>query len=152
RIVTTCYDLREKRWRPVDAVLTEIRGVWRGGASPPPVATERRSFDIDCAGCHASQSTPRFDLVRGGMESGGGDESINCETCHGPGAEHVRAWRRLDGLDATGPHGTPTRMPDLARLSPRASTALCARCHGGPPTAADFGPGDAGHYVTTIED
>jgi hypothetical protein len=143
RILPRCLDLRTREWVPVAAVLEEIRGSWSGAPLGAPEAIGARPFDTDCAGCHASQPAPRLDLLGGRMETRAVDVSLNCETCHGAGRAHAEGWERLEA-DA--------RMPRLSGLSPRASVALCARCHGGPPTAGDFGPADAEDYVAVIAD
>lgn len=144
-IVPTCLDLRDRTWRPVPDVLLEISGARRpefaalAPPDPPPLAT--RAFETDCAGCHASQ--PRLDVRDGAVVPRRTDPSINCEACHGPGRAHAASWTRLE---------PPVAMPRLGRLEPRTATAVCARCHGGPPTVGDYGPADAAHYVADLQD
>ena len=144
RIVPTCFDLREKQWRQVAEVLIEIMGGSPKEVPAHHVQLDRRSFELDCSGCHASQAQLRIDPQTGRMDSRWVDLAINCETCHGPGRAHVLAWQGLD-------HWSPG-LPQLEKFGPRAATAVCARCHGGPPAAHDFGPQDAAAYVGDLED
>ena len=139
RILPRAFDLRKKHWRDVREVLDEIRGV---GAKSETSAVDRR-FERDCAGCHASQTRAGVDLSTGRVTVGWTELAINCETCHGPGRAHSDSWQRLE---------PPKEMARLDRLSPRAATAVCARCHGGPQTDGDFGPEDAPHFVGEIID
>ena len=141
RILARCYDHRTGGYLDVQEVLEAIRGstLPESPTGPPPL--DRRSFDLDCSGCHASQARPQ--IVDGKMATHWTDLSINCETCHGPGLEHARAW---EALSAKAP------MVRLEKLDLRASTAVCARCHGGPPTVGDFAPSDASRHIGLLAD
>jgi hypothetical protein len=143
RILEKCFDLRRESWRPVADVLNEIRGTPRATSSAPLASVGDRSFEIECSGCHTSGARLRLDPGTAHMESSWRDAAIDCEACHGPGKAHGDAWAKLDP-------GQP--LAKLETLSPRAATAVCARCHGGPPTAGDWGPADAPHFVTVLED
>jgi hypothetical protein len=150
RINERCWDLTAKDWRGVPEVLAEIAGSGRDDLERPGPATlmplTGRTFETDCAGCHASGAF--LDVGGLDVQSGLGrlraqrqEEAISCEACHGPGLSHAQAWAKAD---ASRP------MVRLEKLTPRESLALCARCHGGPPTVGDFGPADAPHYVAQI--
>ncbi len=142
-IVPECYDLRSKSWRPVRQVLEEIAGPFIASSPARGAPLEQRTFETDCAGCHASMAWYRLDPGTGAMRSGWASLSIDCEACHGPAKAHADAWTRL---------AAPTPLPRLEDLSPRAKTAICARCHGGPPTQGDVTPADAEHFVGVLED
>ncbi|MGQ0613385.1 MAG: tetratricopeptide repeat protein [Planctomycetaceae bacterium] len=143
RILPDCFDLRTGQWVAVDAVLDAIRGDPSGWPPVPHVALAGRSFEIDCSGCHASRAELALDPASGGMRARWDDAAIDCEACHGPGAAHAEAWARRD---------SSVPMPRLEKLSPREQNAICARCHGGPPTAAEFQPSDAGAYIASLDD
>jgi predicted CXXCH cytochrome family protein len=143
RIDARCYDLREKRWRDVEGVLKEIRGTPLPGSPKTPDIGER-SFDLDCAGCHSSQSRLRRDLKTRRLDTRWVDLAINCEACHGAGGEHAKSWSDLGGA------GAP--MVRLQKLSPRRQNAVCARCHGGRQAAGDFGPEDTRGYLAILRD
>ncbi|HTM20547.1 MAG TPA: hypothetical protein VL172_08575, partial [Kofleriaceae bacterium] len=72
-----------------------------------------------CLGCHLGQ-------VHRVVGAGGGrtawiDLSINCESCHGPGREHV-ARRRAGRTDEV--------LRDLAKLGSAEEARVCGACHG----------------------
>ncbi len=143
RIVPRCFDLRTKTWRSVTVVLEDIRGPMPGA---PPITEQgiaRRSFDLDCSGCHASGARLRLDVEHGRLDSSWRALAIDCEACHGPGRAHSEAWARLEP-------GVP--LVRLETLAPRARTGLCARCHGGPEAAGDYTPADASEYVGLLEE
>jgi len=143
RIVPECFDLRDKTFKHVDLVLDAIRGTMAGLPHPPAAPLEERSFDRDCAGCHASQAHTTLDAGTGRMNTRWVSPAIDCESCHGPGAAHAEAWRNLK---------SDRPLARLEKLDPRAATAICARCHGGPPTQGDFGPADAEHFIGLLID
>jgi predicted CXXCH cytochrome family protein len=92
-------------------------------------------FDTQCAGCHLTGMQLRGDAASGfsahavpdvagdyDYDGDGRAEEINvgCESCHGPGSEHVEA--RTRGLAIVSP----------SLLTPERETALCGRCHARP--------------------
>jgi hypothetical protein len=143
RIHPDCFDLRAQEWVPVAPVLDAIRGPWPGAAKTTPEEVAARSFEVRCSGCHSSGSDLKLDLKSGRMDAHIPDFSIDCESCHGAGAAHGKAWR---GLDASKP------LVRLGDLPPRRANAVCARCHGGPPTDGDFHPDDARGYIAILKD
>ena len=104
---------------------------------------EGRRFETDCAGCHSSQPSVTLGGNFGALLSTRVEMSSGCQSCHGPGRAHAEAWARAD---------PSAPLPRLERLPAREAMALCARCHGGPPTVGDFGPADAPHYVAELGD
>ncbi|MHC4958018.1 MAG: ammonia-forming cytochrome c nitrite reductase subunit c552 [Planctomycetota bacterium] len=143
RIHQACFDLREQRWTPVAPVLDAIRGPWPGAAKTQESEVAARSFEVQCSGCHSSGSELKLDLETNRMEAHIPDFAIDCESCHGPGDDHAKAWKNLE---ASKP------MARLKEFTPRRANAVCARCHGGPPTDGDFAPADARDYVAVLKD
>ena len=142
-ILPKAFDLRTRAWRDVHAVLDEIAGVWTGSTPPYVVPAELPTFETDCAGCHASRARHRLDVVTQRMSSRWADAAIDCEACHGPGAAHADGWRKMSAASP---------MPRLDELAATAKAALCARCHGGPPSESDATPEDWSHLVTSLAD
>jgi hypothetical protein len=72
-----------------------------------------------CVSCHLSQAYRRVTAKGGTL--GQVDLSINCEACHGPGAEHIRRRRagRTDDVYA-----------DLSTLGSVEESRVCGGCHG----------------------
>lgn len=133
RIVPVCYDLRDGVWRDVPAVLVEIGGVGEGNLKHPQLDLARRSFDLDCSGCHASGTHLAYDTLRERFATGWRSLAIDCAACHGATPGHGEG-----GLG---------RAAALGSLSPRARTMVCGRCHGGPAVEGDLEPSDAAAFV-----
>lgn len=73
-------------------------------------------WNKSCYGCHVSREEKNFDAGNLRYHTKWGSLGIDCETCHGPGAEHA-------AKPARGNIVNPARL-DAAR-----STMVCAGCH-----------------------
>ncbi len=82
------YDVRRREW--YDTAASAVRHF-------PNVANELihwteppYTFNTACHSCHVSQLTRNYDPVTESYHTTWREPGINCETCHGPSAEHVR--------------------------------------------------------------
>ena len=86
-----------------------------------------------CVSCHLSQWYRRADAA--GVRDAYVDLSVNCEACHGAGAEHIR--RRRAGR-------TDDVYRDLAKLGSVEESRVCGACHGFQLKRYVFPPADDG--------
>jgi tetratricopeptide (TPR) repeat protein len=103
--------------------------------------TERPlTFNTSCFSCHVSQLSKNYDFKSDSYHTTWAEPGINCETCHGPSADHARLFREL-----------PTNQPapgDLKlivtrKLSIEQRNATCAQCHAKmSPVTMNFAPGE----------
>jgi predicted CXXCH cytochrome family protein len=112
--------LEDQRWVPtVDTFLID----------PRTPQYEPGSWNMRCLRCHATAAEPRLQ-ADGSMDSQTGEMGIGCESCHGPGEEHVRAnahpLRRYAIMLAG--QGDPT-IVNPQRLPPQRSSETCGQCH-----------------------
>ena len=77
-----------------------------------------------CQQCHGSQIVTAIDTNARGYSTRYTSLAINCESCHGPGREHIEIAR--SGRIASAPN---IGMRSLATLSKDESTQLCFQCH-----------------------
>ena len=82
-----------------------------------------------CRQCHATGVQPRLGKDR--MDTRVAELGISCESCHGPGEEHVRIYsdpslRYQRHLDSEGRDPT---IVNPARLPPKESSQVCGQCH-----------------------
>ncbi|HEU6453589.1 MAG TPA: tetratricopeptide repeat protein [Gemmatimonadaceae bacterium] len=77
-----------------------------------------------CQQCHGSQIITTIDSASHGYDTRYTTLAINCESCHGPGREHVEIAR--SGRIAS---AADIGMRSLATLSKDESTQLCFQCH-----------------------
>ncbi len=78
----------------------------------------------NCQGCHASQVTVSRAPQSGGFETRMTSLAINCESCHGPGAEHVALARSGAWEEAADP-----MIGQLGMLDEDGSVDVCLQCH-----------------------
>ena len=67
------------------------------------------TFNTSCFSCHVSQLANNYDLQTDTYQTAWAEPGINCETCHGPSAEHMRAVSR------TAPPNSPRRPTQADR-------------------------------------
>jgi tetratricopeptide (TPR) repeat protein len=82
-----------------------------------------------CSSCHVSREQKNFDLERLRYDTKWQNLGVNCESCHGPGSEHVARATQTKALDAKTRVLLRQTIVNLARLDPARSTAVCAQCH-----------------------
>lgn len=72
-----------------------------------------------CLGCHTDKTAGYHGSAHGiAADPRTPRAKLGCESCHGPGAEHVEAG------------GDPTKIVRLAALPPREASDTCLTCHG----------------------
>ncbi|MEJ2541903.1 MAG: tetratricopeptide repeat protein [Gemmatimonadota bacterium] len=92
----------------------------------PPIrvlGTEDRFSN--CQGCHGSQIRVRPASDGNGWSTSWTSLSVNCESCHGPAAEHVERARSGD----FGGDGLDLALESLAVQDKDASLQVCFQCH-----------------------
>lgn len=132
------YDIRTKSWydttgsgvrhfhdRPADEALP-----WRDPAY---------TFNTSCYGCHVSQLATNYDLKSDTYRTVWREPGINCEACHGPGVEHVRACRDAPKDDPP----KDLKIIITKTFTPAQHNDTCAPCHAKmSPITASFKPKD----------
>jgi tetratricopeptide (TPR) repeat protein len=133
------YDVHKKEW--FDTALSGVRH-FPGRQSDEPVNWKEwpYTFNTSCHGCHVSQLSTNYDPKTDAYHTVWAEPGINCETCHGPAEEHIRAAKAA-------PKGQP--LPELEIISAKAMTPeqrnhLCASCHAKAtiPLTASYPPGE----------
>ncbi len=110
------------------------------------------TFNTGCYNCHVSQIDSNYDLETDTYQTTWKEPGINCETCHGPSAEHVRVC-----LEA-GEGNVPDDLKIIitGTFTPEQHNSSCAPCHAkGSPITANYMPGELyyDHFnLATLED
>lgn len=132
------YDVRKKEW--FDMAGSSVRH-FPGGASRPMNWKEwPYTFNTGCYGCHVSQLSTNYDPKTSAYRTTWTEPGINCETCHGPGREHVKACEAAT-------KDQPPKDMKLTRggrsFTHAQQNDTCAVCHAKTvPLTASFKPGD----------
>jgi len=100
QVLPVAYDVRKKEWfLTTDSHLRPFPT----NAPALPWTDPLYTFNTSCHGCHVSQVSVNYDLSTDSYRTTWTEPGINCETCHNPGGEHVRAARET-------PKGERSRM------------------------------------------
>jgi tetratricopeptide (TPR) repeat protein len=149
QVLPVAFDHQRKEW--FDTAGSAVRHFPSHPDEPIHWTEPAYTFNTSCFNCHVSQLTNNYDPATGTYETTWREPGINCETCHGPAGEHVKAARAL-------PKGQP--MKDLKLLSFRSFSndqvnSACGNCHAKMyPLSTSFTPGDQfyDHYgLVTLE-
>lgn len=118
------YDVNKKKW--FDMAASGIRH-FPGERHGEAVSWKESpyTFNTSCYSCHVSQLSTNYDPETDTYNTTWAEPGINCETCHGPSAEHNRIARAA-------PRGQPLAEPGI--ISTRTMTKqqrndLCLSCH-----------------------
>ena len=137
QVLPVAYDVRKKHW--FDTTASMVRHFTDVRDEPLDWKEQPLTFNVSCYNCHVSQFSTNYDAETDTYRTVWAEPGINCETCHGPGSEHVRVCKQA-------PEGQPPE--DLKIISTKKFTAeqtnsLCATCHTkAPPITATFQPGN----------
>lgn len=144
------YDVRKKEW--FDTAKSGVRHF--PGRSDEPVNWKEwpYTFNTACYSCHVSQLSTNYDPATDTYKTTWREPGINCETCHGPGEEHVRVCEAA-------PKGTVPKDLKTTRggrdFTNEQNNDTCSSCHAkAMPLTASFMPGDRffDHFdLTTLE-
>lgn len=104
-----------------------------------------RTWNQRCYNCHLSQMVQNYDPETDTYATAWVDLSINCESCHGPGKEHVDFWNEsVQG--AFRPPEADTSLVKLQGLPGKLAVYACVQCHAKKTfNAVGFQPGDEFH-------
>ena len=149
QVLPVAYDVRKKEWFLTTA--SHLRP-FSDNAAPLPWTDPLYTFNTSCHGCHVSQVSINYDLSTDSYRTTWTEPGINCESCHNPGAEHVRAARET-------PKGEPLKDPKIIvtrTFTVEQHNSSCGPCHAKmSPVSPAFTPGERffDHYdLAALED
>lgn len=105
---------------------------------PPARADERHSYYWDprfglwnraCSMCHSLAANPGLDLATGNVNTEITEFGITCESCHGPGKDHVNKHLTTATESSSTLADTQQHIFHPQKATHQASTHMCGRCH-----------------------
>jgi tetratricopeptide (TPR) repeat protein len=153
QVLPVAYDLNRKQW--FDTAASAVRHFPDRQDQAVHWTDRAYTFNTSCYGCHVSQLVKNYDAETDSYHTQWKEPGINCETCHGPAAEHVRVC-----LEAAAKGEEPKEMKLKTITQSRGYTAhqvdtACSTCHAKMmPLTAEFVPGEDffQHYdLVTLE-
>jgi len=97
------------------------------------------TFNTSCHSCHVSQLSNVYNPENQTYHTTWREPGINCETCHGPSADHIRACKKA------GPEKVPEDLKIIItkKFSHEQHNSSCGSCHAKMrPLTASFPPGE----------
>jgi tetratricopeptide (TPR) repeat protein len=146
------YDVKKKVW--FDTAASGIRH--SPGQTQPGQPVNWRdagyTFNTSCYNCHVSQLSTNYSLKTDTYKTTWAEPGINCETCHGPSAEHNRVMKEAP----KGQQPKDMKIISVKKFTPEQHNATCSGCHAKmSPVTRAYTPGDRffDHYgIATLED
>ena len=150
QVLPISFDVHRRKW--FDTAASAVRHFADRHDEALEWTDRLYTFNTACFACHVSQLATRYNGADDSYATTWLEPGINCETCHGPGAEHVRVCR-----------AAPTNQPPkdlrtiiVRTMPPQRRNDLCATCHAKlAPITAAFTPGERffDHFeMTCLED
>ncbi|MCX5810358.1 MAG: tetratricopeptide repeat protein [Proteobacteria bacterium] len=145
------YDVNKKSW--FDTAASGIRH-FAGTERDQPVSWKDTgyTFNTGCYNCHVSQLSTNYNLKTDAYKTTWAEPGINCETCHGPSAEHNRVMKETP----KGQQPKDYKIISVKKFTPEQHNAACSGCHAKmSPITATVTPGERffDHYdIATLED
>ena len=137
QVLPVAYDLRRKEW--YDTAGSAVRHFPTQSDEALSWKDPAYTFNTACFNCHVSQLTNNYSLKSDAYHTTWAEPGINCETCHGPSAEHVRIARET-------PEGQPLKKLGLISFKSFNNdqvNSACGSCHAKMyPLSTSFGLGD----------
>ncbi|MEZ4999507.1 MAG: multiheme c-type cytochrome [Bacteroidales bacterium] len=136
QILPLAYDIGNNSW--YNNPESGVRHFETAEDSPLDWKSHLYTFNTTCYGCHVSQVETNFNLESLSYNTSWREPGINCETCHGPSAGHIKASVRA------GEGKTPADLKIVVTsgFTPEQHNSSCGSCHGkGSPIAGRYEPG-----------
>lgn len=102
-------------------------------------------WNKSCYSCHVSDLQKNFDLEHNRYHTTWREPGIDCESCHGPGSEHVKA-AAAKTRDADTRAKIKQTIVNPAKLDATRSSMICAQCHSFRDVYADRFQAGANYY------
>jgi tetratricopeptide (TPR) repeat protein len=138
QVLPVAYDVRRQEWFDTTASAMRHFGNRRDDAL---YWKERQlTFNTSCFSCHVSQLSKNYDLATDTYHTTWAEPGINCETCHGPSAEHGPLFRQLP---TNQPAPADIKLIVVSKQTVEQRNASCAPCHAKMnPVTMNFSPGE----------
>jgi predicted CXXCH cytochrome family protein len=123
--LTVAWDVRARRWYslyPGQKIALDDPLHWTG---------RYQNWNLMCGECHTTNYRKGYDAVADSYATAWSEFDVGCESCHGPGGDHV-AWSGKRGPKRRGygeAGATVGLQVDLRAAGGRAEVDACATCH-----------------------
>lgn len=125
QVLPLAFDVRRKEW--FETAMSALRHFPGAAADAPVEWTDPfYTFNTSCYGCHVSQLSTNYDPATDTYHTTWAEPGINCETCHGPGAEHVKTYL---AAASKGDKPEGLKLVSTKNFTVEQTNSQCASCH-----------------------
>ena len=139
QVLPLAFDVRAKSW--INTTNSMVRHFPSASTVDAPLHWTDRllTFNTSCYGCHVSQVAHNYDPDSDSYRTTWKEPGINCDTCHGPGTEHVRVC----AANEPGKRPVDLKIIALKRCTVEQNNDICGSCHAkAAPITTSFAPKD----------
>ena len=149
QVLPLAYDINKKEW--YNNPKSALRGFTSEEDEILPWKHIGFTFNTSCYSCHVSQLQNNYNLGSNSYHTTWKENGINCETCHGPSAEHIRVC--MEAEEGEVPQDLKIIRTKL--FEPEQHNSSCGSCHSKMrPITPSYIPGERffDHFdLTTLE-
>src|SRR5271166_1781321 len=151
QVLPVAYDVHKHTWYDTTASGVRHFPDRRQHDEALPWTDRLFTFNTTCFDCHVSQLATNYDLKTDTYQTTWREAGISCESCHGPGGEHIEAME----AGVKGHTSKDIKIIRTLEFSHQRMNDMCATCHAKlVPMSTDFLAGDRfyDHYdLITLE-
>ena len=151
QVLPLAYDVHKQIWYDVAASGVRHFPDRRQHDEALPWTDRLFTFNTTCFDCHVSQLATNYDLKTDTYRTTWREAGISCESCHGPGGQHIEAMEN----GVKGHTSKDIKITRTLEFSRAQMNDMCATCHAKlVPLSTDFTAGDRfyDHYdLITLE-
>jgi len=139
QVLPLSYDVQRKEW--FETAKSAVRHFPDADEDAPLEWTDPfYTFNTSCHGCHVSQLSTNYDPDTDTYRTTWAEPGINCETCHGPGGEHVETFL---AAASKGEEPEELKLISTKNFNVEQTNSQCASCHAKlSPVSPSFGAGE----------
>jgi tetratricopeptide (TPR) repeat protein len=149
QVLPVAYDVKKKKW--YDTAASGVRHFPDRHDEALPWTDRLFTFNTTCFDCHVSQLATNYDPPTDTYRTTWREAGISCESCHGPGGEHIQAME----AGVKGHTSKDIKIIRTLEFGHAQMNDMCATCHAKMvPLSTDFLAGDRfyDHYdLLTLE-
>ena len=149
QVLPVAYDANRREW--YDTTASMVRHFPDQRDESVDWTDRSLTFNTSCYNCHVSQLSTNYNLEDDSYRTSWLEPGINCEACHGPGSEHIKAFTDFE----PGTHYDDLKIIDTKKFNTRQRSEMCAPCHAKMyPLSNGYQPGEKlfDHYgIHTLE-
>ncbi len=137
QVLPLAYDVHKKNW--YDMAASGVRHFPDRHDAALNWTDRMFAFNTTCFNCHVTELATNYDLATDTYHTTWSEPGISCESCHGPGKEHIDVMARAT---------EDNRPKDIKIIRTKDFTAaqmndMCATCHAKlVPLSLKFAPGE----------